>query len=354
MTKPTYKNIHNRFRLNGVHYTFDELSEVGYSYVKEGTAYERTIGEFFLDWAHPSSELTLQTSGSTGKPKKMVFSKQSLVDSALATGNFFNLKVGDRALHCLSSDYIAGRMMLVRAMILGLEIDLVPPEGNPLKHNNKNYEFVAMVPLQVEKALSEIERIGLLIVGGASLATPLKKALAKKKVLSYETYGMTETLTHIAARKIDESDQPFSVLPGVEIESNAQGCLVIRCAHLDQKEIVTNDCVEITSPTHFQLKGRRDNIINSGGIKILPENVEKQLSTLIVNPFFVIGIPDEQLGQKAILLIEGQRGKTLTEAIEQFKMEAYQKPKAIYFLPRFRYTATGKIQRKATLALLNL
>lgn len=219
-TKPTYKNIHNRFLLNGHHYNFDDLFEIAYSYIKEGVAHEQAIGDFIMDWIRPQEYMLLKTSGSTGNPKWIKYHKQAMVNSALATGDFFNVKVGDRALHCLNADYIAGKMMLVRAMILGLEIDLVPPQGNVLRHSTKLYDFVAMVPLQVEQALSDLHRLKTLLIGGSPSSKGLKTQLYTLPTNCYETYGMTETLTHIAARKIESNTKEFTALPEVSLSSD--------------------------------------------------------------------------------------------------------------------------------------
>lgn len=355
-TNPTYKNIHNRFELNGVHYSFEDLFEIAYSFVKEGTPHEQGIGDFLLDWIHPSSEITLKTSGSTGAPKHMTFEKQALVQSALATGDFFGLKVGDRALHCLNTDFIAGKMMLVRAMILGLSLDLTPPEGNVLAHSDKTYDFVAMVPLQVANAFNALDRVKTLIIGGAPMPSSLRQKVQDTHKGAYETYGMTETLTHIAARKIKKGIDVFTVLPSIEVEQDKKECLVIHAPYLSKEPVHTHDIVSLVSAREFHLRGRSDNIINSGGVKLIPEEIEKKLSDIIARPFFVASQPDDTLGEALILLVEGETNtEALTKKIGDLPtLEKYQKPRTIYTLPSFVYTENGKIQRQASRAQLDL
>lgn len=352
---PTFKNVHKRFRLNGNPYRFDDLFEIAYSFIKEGEEHERAIGDFLMDWIKPSPFIELKTSGSTGTPKTITYNKQSMVNSALATGNHFNVTIGDTALHCLNADFIAGKMMLVRAMILGLEIDLVPPQGNVLGHSDKPYDFVAMVPLQVEQSFAALDRVKTLLIGGAPTPSTLKNKLATTKVNCFETYGMTETLTHIASRKLNHSSGVYTPLPGVELSTDKRDCLVIEVPYLSDQKIVTNDLVTLAKNKTFQLHGRIDNVINTGGLKVLPEELEAIISETINDPFFIAGIQDDAYGEKLILVVEGTPNPSLKQKLMQLKTIAkYQRPKAVYFLPEFVRTPNGKIQRQLTLSQLNL
>lgn len=353
--KPTYKNIHNRFLLNGNHYRFDDLFEVAYSFIKEGEEHERAIGDFLMDWIRPNPTITLKTSGSTGVPKKITYKKQAMVNSALATGNHFNVKIGDRALHCLNTDFIAGKMMLVRAMILGLELDLIPPQGNVLAHSNKRYDFAAMVPLQVEHAFQDLNRIKTLLIGGAPSSFQLKERLKEKSTRCFETYGMTETLTHIASRQINGSTSAFLPLPEVRLTTDQRGCLAIQVPYLFDEKIITNDVVELNQDHTFELKGRIDNVINTGGVKIIPEEIESRLSKYIHHPFFVTGIQDNVLGQRVVLVVEGEESpNAFDESVKKGGLSKYEQPKEIYTLAAFSRTPNGKIQRAETLAQLDL
>jgi O-succinylbenzoic acid--CoA ligase len=348
MKKVSYKNIHNFFKFNGVHFNRKGLCTAAYYLIKEGDEFEKAIGDFLLDWFDNNPYIDLQTSGTTGAPKIIRKSKQALVNSALATGDFFELSPGDKALCCLPTQYIAGKMMLVRSFILGLEIDYVLPSSNPLLNNDKQYDFVAMVPLQVQNSLKELRHVKKLIVGGAKMSSSLEKSLSKVKTNVYETYGMTETITHIAAKKIGE--KAFSILPNVEIYKNENNCLVVYAPKVADEPIVTNDLVELINDHQFVFLGRIDNIVNSGGIKLIPEQIEEKLADVIPSRFFVGGIPDAVLGEKLVLLIEGEK-LSLEDSIFNV-LDKYEKPKEVFYVSKFTETESGKIRRKEILASL--
>tara|TARA_B110000881_G_scaffold188802_1_gene178990 strand:- start:1604 stop:2473 length:870 start_codon:yes stop_codon:yes gene_type:complete len=284
----------------------------------------------------------------------MRYAKQAMVNSALATGDHFGVQIGDRALHCLSADFIAGKMMLVRAMILGLELDIVSPNGNVLDENPSVYDFAAMVPIQVVNAMSQINQVKKLLIGGAAPSTTLLQQLQSKETNSFVTYGMTETLTHIASRSVKSKDTVFNVLPGVQITQDARQCLNIEVPYLTKDTVVTNDLVTIISDTSFTLLGRIDHVINSGGVKVIPEAVEEKISSLIACPFFITSFADEQLGQKVVLVLEQKEdAQNIIELIKEKKiLSTYELPKKVFFLDAFEYTENGKLKRKATAAKL--
>lgn len=348
MRKVTYRNIHNFFKFNGVHFDSNGLRIAAYYLIKEGNEYEKSIGDFLLDWFDDNPYIDLQTSGTTGTPKIIRKNKQALVNSALATGDFFKLKPGDTALCCLPVQFIAGKMMLVRSFILGLEIDFVAPNSNPLENVNKKYDFVAMVPLQVQNSLNELHKVKKLIIGGAKMANSLENKLLNVSTKVYETYGMTETITHIAAKKIGE--RVFSILPNVSISQNENDCLVIDAPQLSDERLITNDLVELINDHQFVLLGRIDNVVNSGGVKLIPEKIEEKLADAIAARFFVGGIPDADLGEKLVLVIEGEK-QVLDDSIFTV-LDKYEKPKAVFFVPEFEITESGKIKRKAILKAL--
>lgn len=352
--KPSYRNVHNRFKLNGNNYSFNDLFEVAYSFIKEGKPHEKVIGDFLMDWIDPKEEIILKTSGSTGTPKQMIYAKQAMVNSALATGDHFGVQIGDRALHCLSADFIAGKMMLVRAMILGLELDIVSPNGNVLDGNATVYDFAAMVPIQAVNAMSQINQVKTLLIGGAATSATLLQQLQSKETNSFVTYGMTETLTHIASRSVKSNDTVFNVLPGVQITQDVRHCLNIEVPHLTEDIIVTNDLVNIVSDTSFTLLGRVDHVINSAGVKVIPETVEDKISSLITCPFFITSIADEQLGQKVVLVLEQKEDiQNILILIKEKKiLSTYELPKNVFFLVSFEYTENGKLKREATAAKL--
>ncbi len=355
----TYRDIHPAFKLNGFSYSKEELKEVAYSLIKEGLIFEREVGNFLQDWLSDSDSIEVSTSGSTGVPKSIFLKKQKMHNSALATGQFFGLAPEHTALLCLSPKYIAGKMMLVRGMVLGLEIDFVEPSSEPLLALQKNYDFAAMVPLQLEHSLAQLEQLKTLIVGGAPVSLLLRSRLGATRCQVFETYGMTETLTHVAVRQLNgQKGIPtslfFNALPDIHFSIDTRNCLVINAPRLADKPIITNDVVELKSDTKFEWLGRFDNIINSGGIKLHPEKIEDMLASILNTNFFVHGFPDEKLGQKLVLIIEGQGNPELIMA-KLGAMPSITKiglPKDIFFVQKFSQTANGKIRRKKIVASL--
>lgn len=358
MKRQTWHEVHPAFKLNGIHYTREDLNEVGYSLIKEGVEYEQSIGDFLLDWLSESPIIEVNTSGSTGEPKTIRLKKEHMVNSALATGTYFGLEPGQTALHCLPSRFIAGKMMLVRAMVLGLEMDYLEPSSRPLLHTDKKYDFCAMVPLQATHSYEKLHLINTLIVGGAPITNKLKALLQDHPTKVYETYGMTETVTHIAVKKVNGPDKSdyFKTLPDVKISKDERGCLVIDAPKVADAPVVTNDVVALVSDTEFEWLGRFDNIINSGGVKLVPEQIEAKLANIFENRFFVAGIPDEELGQRLILVMEGDGdADQIRGAIEASKdLEKFEKPKEVYFIKAFLETDTQKILRKENLERLSL
>lgn len=345
---PNYKAIHNKFRLNGSHYTFNKLKDVAYSYIKEGKPYEKHIGEFLLQWTDSSKTVTVKTSGSTGKPKTIKLYKQAMVHSAIATGDYFNLKPSNSALLCLPATYIAGKMMIVRAIILGLQLDLVEPSSRPLELVKRKYQFAAMVPMQLRNSLGKLSKIKTLIVGGAKVSGDLKNKIQNCSTVIYATYGMTETITHIAVKKLNrQSSSKFEVLPNVQITQDERDCLVINVPYISKAPIITNDVVNIHSNASFELLGRFDNVINSGGIKIHPEQLETKLTPFINTDFFIASRENETLGEEVILVIEGQEQKLLNDVFKSF--DKHEIPKEVFFLKTFKRTVSGKINRTKTL-----
>lgn len=348
MNKIAYTNVHNKFKLNGYHLDKYDLCRVAYSFIKEGKDFEKPVGDFILDWFDSKHYLEIKTSGTTGEPKIIKVQKQAMVNSALATGDFFELQPGNTILNCLPVKYIAGKMMFVRAFILGLEMDFVAPSSNPMKRNKNNYDFVAMVPLQAENSIAQLNQIKKLIVGGAKVNDTLEKKLAKSKCTVFETYSMTETVTHIAAKKIGQ--KAFTVFPNITISQDDRNCLVISAPDLDVENIATNDIVELVARNQFIWLGRQDNVINSGGIKLIPEQIEAKLSEKLTSRFFVAGIPDEKLGEKLLLFIEGAPFELDASIFDS--LDKYEKPKEIKFIPHFAETETGKIKRNEVVSSL--
>ncbi|MEL6976647.1 MAG: O-succinylbenzoic acid--CoA ligase, partial [Bacteroidota bacterium] len=173
---------------------------------------------------------------------------------------------------------------------------------------------------------------------------------------AFETYGMTETITHIAFRSLNgQTEKVFQTLPQVTVSADARGCLVINAPRISSELIVTNDLVELVSENQFKWLGRIDSVINSGGVKIIPEKVESTLANHLTQRFFITGVPDPTLGQKVVLVVEGaalsdKQSEHLKSSFQ--KLEKFERPKDIVFVPKFLETGTGKVQRSQTLDLI--
>jgi len=361
MSKPKYK-IHHSFKLNGTNYDRSQLRKVAYSFIKEGLPFEERVGNFLLDWLNDDySDIKVRTSGSTGSPKPIFIDKQRMVNSAIATGKHFKLDEGTKALMCLPAKHIGGMMMLIRAMTLGWHLDIIKPASNPLDNVYKTYDFCAMTPFQLDNSLNRLHLIKKLIVGGGHISENLKMMVQGIPTKVYETFGMTETVSHIAARKINNRKSgkletgPFKALPKVSVSADEHNRLIIKAPQLLDDPILTNDVVEIESYKKFFWKGRFDNVINSGGVKIHPEEVEKKLQKLITQRFFLSGMEDDALGEKVVLFVEMPFSEDLLsdlkEAIDNLKgLGKYEKPKKIYFVEKFEETANGKVSRERTIS----
>ena len=354
----TYKHIHKSLKINNLNYSDKQslllLSQI---YLDDKQPFLQKIGDFLLHWLDDSDIIEITTSGTTGTPKKILVKKQFMVNSSLSTGEFLNLKENNTALLALPVDFIAGKMMLVRAIILGLSIDIVKPCSSPLANIDKNYDFIALTPMQAIHSIEYLHKVRKIILGGAPISLELEEKLQKIPTEIYATYGMTETVSHIAMRKISEKNTKpiYKAMPNVSFSQDKRNCLVINCEKVSDTQIITNDYVSLISSTEFEWKGRYDNIINSGGIKIFPENIEHQLSKYIEDPFFIWHEYDDILGQKAVLIIESAKEKyfDLLEKLTKNKnFKKYEIPKKIYFLENFSYTENGKIQRAESIKLL--
>lgn len=344
---------------NGKRYTFDEL--------KTGVAESSSAIRFCNAWLNGHADFILQTSGSTGSQKKIAATREQLKVSARITAAYLKLEPEQTALVCLDVSFVAGLMMLVRAMEVGMNIIVTHPEANPLQSLDPaiNIDFAAFVPYQIEAILKSPQREKLdaitnVIIGGAPLSEQIKVDLQSFTNNVYATYGMTETLTHIALQKINGDDKTFQVLPGFDVGTDERGCLTVKANHLGNEVIITNDLVELISKNQFRWLGRIDGVINSGGVKIIPEKVEAVVATIfnklnLPNRFFIAGLPNAQLGEAVTLVVEGMLTKEQTELLVHTlskTLSRYENPKAIYCLEKFVYTNSGKINRPETILLV--
>ena len=315
-----------------------------------------------------NGRIEVKTSGSTGTPKTLFFTRAQMRASALATGQFFGMGEDTRALLCLPLEYIAGKMMLVRAMTLGWQLQGVEPSIQLDLNQQDQYDFAAMIPMQLEENLESLGGIENLIVGGAAVNHRLQKKIESLPTKIYATYGMTETITHIAVKPLNRSareesnggprflaEEVYTGLPGVTFSKDERGCLVINCPRISSNSIVTNDLVDRVTENSFQLKGRIDNIINSGGVKLIPESIEQAYSECLSQRFFAAGLPDAKLGEKMIFVVEGKPDKELLHRLKVFqaasegRIKRHEIPKDVIFLSKFEETDSGKVNRRKNL-----
>lgn len=304
--------------------------------------------DFLEEWHNKLPYIIANTSGSTGIPKQIKLLKSDLIKSAMATCRFFNIDNNSTLVSPLSSKYIAGKMMIVRAIVSGAKLWIETPSNKPLTNIYGTIDLLPVVPSQVEWLInnhSDTTCIRNLIVGGGNLSKKYEDSLINLGINAYATYGMTETCSHIALRNIP--NQIYETLPGITISNDSRNCLVINAPQFSFNEIITNDIVEVIDNRHFKWVGRYDNIINSGGIKISPEKIEKQLSSFISYPFFIIGEPDDKWGESISLYIEGDNvDKTEIYNKAKLVLDNYCVPKKIKCVSKFEKTESGKILRR--------
>ena len=332
-----------------------------------------TLEDFLSEWNNDSDRVLVHTSGSTGKPKPMMVEKKRMLNSARITCDFLGLKPGDSALLCMSLDYIAGKMVVVRSIERHLHLISVSPSGHPLKDVDEEITFAAMVPMQVYNTLQvpeereRLSRIRHLIIGGGAIDAALEQELQSLPgdIAIWSTYGMTETLSHIALRRIngDEASEWYQPFDSVRISQTEEGCLVIDAPQICAETLVTNDIVEIepyiynkVEKLRFRIKGRKDNVICSGGIKIQIEEVETLLKPHLEKPFMLAKKKDEKFGEIAVLLSEDEDIKRVEATVRRLLSDESEKSsdhkKYKYWIPKeFRYvehlplTETGKPKR---------
>ena len=315
-----------------------------------------SLEEFLSEWNNDSPFVHVQTSGSTGAPKPMLAEKRRMLASARITNDFLGLREGDAALLCMSLDYIAGKMMVVRSIERGLKLITVEPSGHPLNHSQLatddcQIDFAAMVPLQVYNTLQVPEerkrllQIRHLIIGGGAIDEALGAELKNFPNAVWSTYGMTETLSHIALRRLSgpEASDWYIPFPSVKVSLSEDGCLVIDAPEVCPERLVTNDIAEI-SPQGFRILGRKDNVICSGGIKIQIEEVESRLRPFFRVPYLISKRPDPKFGEVSVLLTEGSidEARQICERI----LPKYYLPRHYLHVDRIPLTETGKPARQ--------
>ncbi len=320
--------------------------------------FEKEIFEFALSWLNEKQNVFfVKTSGSTGIPKEIALERKHMEASAQATGSYLNLQPGQSCLLVLPASFIAGKMMIVRALELGLDFYFEPPKIDVLSQIQGNYDFVALIPPQILHVLKlneweKLNQFSKIIVGGAALNDGYNELFQQLEASVFSTYGMTETITHVAMRPLNGllKSNFFHCLPGITVSLNQEKCLVIHSDRLPQKTIETNDLANILSDNSFEILGRTDHVINSGGLKISPESWEEKIKAYLPFEILLSYVDDEFLGQKLVLLVEAPSDSRTTETIRALidqHFSAKYSPKHMLYLPQLFRTPNGKPDRKA-------
>lgn len=318
-----------------------------------------TLDEFVSDWQSDSPTLLVHTSGSTGKPKPMLVEKRRMEASARITCGFLGLRAGDTALLCMPLDFIAGKMVVVRSLVWGLRLMAVEPSGHPLKGLTESPTFAAMVPMQVYNSLKvEEERrllrdIKHLIIGGGAVNSDMAEELRGFPNAVWSTYGMTETLSHIALRRLSgaEASEWYEPFDAVGVTTNADGCLVIDAPAVCAQPLVTNDIAEIAPDgRRFRIRGRRDNVVCSGGLKLQIEEMEARLQPHLNVPYMISKRPDDKFGEAVVLLAVTDDMESVCEVCRKH-MPRYEQPRYFLAVSELPMTPTGKPARAEAMKL---
>lgn len=350
-------------------YRSKKLSLFKVRYLTSDSGLVQKVENFIADWTDSGSHIETRTSGSTGTPKVIRLEKSKMRCSAEMTGAYFGFGSGQKILLCLSPDSIGGKMLIVRAIIHEMELVVSNLGRNPMEKIDFRVDFAAMVPMQIQTIIAEnpgkLNLIRNLLIGGASVSPQLEAQLAPFETNAFESFGMTETMSHIAVKKLNKASfleegpermAPFQALKGIRFSTEDEK-LIIHAPGLGLPRLETTDVVELVGENAFYWKGRADFAINSGGIKFHPELIEKKLAGIIDTRFFITGEKDPLLGEKMVLVLEGSENDFHPQAILKAikpKLSRYEVPKKIYFVAAFPETASGKVNRLQTRKMLNL
>ena len=342
-----------RLLLQGMEYTAGDISRLVAEGAENCPPALWDLYIFLEKWFDASPVITVHTSGSTGTPKELVVRKDRMMQSARLTCEFLNLQAGDTALLCMNLRYIGAMMVVVRSLVAGLNLIVRPASGHPLSDIEEPLRFAAMVPLQVYNTLrvpeekERLEQTDILIIGGGAVDDTLEAEISALPTAVYSTYGMTETLSHIALRRLngETASKHYYPFPSVELSLSAESTLVIKAPLICGEVLQTNDIACLYPDGSFTIAGRKDNVINSGGIKIQAEEMEKRLRPFIPVPFVVTSVPDPRLGQALTLLIAGQVDVRELESKLQMVLDAYHRPRHIFMTESIPQTENGKTDR---------
>lgn len=323
----------------------------------DDTSRKEEVTSFIKSWGNDEKVIAIHTSGSTGKPKNIELAKEKMQISARKTLEYFKIEKGSSALLCLSLETIAGKMMLVRSLIGGLKLHVVTVSTNPILALKNPIDFVALVPMQLEAAVDtaveKLKSIKTILVGGASVSEELIQKLKDKKITVFQSYGMTETISHVAIRKIGfETEEYYQALPGITFSSDDQR-LIIDYPEVLSEKLRTNDCVNLIDSKHFQYLNRYDFIINTGGIKVNPEEIELKLKPLLKQAFFIWFMKDVHLGQKIVLVVQEKVNLMLKKKDFTHYLNKHEIPKNYCQVKDFVLSKSQKIDRIKTMQTID-
>lgn len=328
--------------------------------VKQAASTE--VYQFIAEYLSDEPAVVAHTSGSTGEPKEIHLKKADMEASAKLTNDFFGLNSDSLFYLSLSPRYIAGKMMIVRALQCGASICEEKPSNTPLANYDgcRRISLAAFVPSQIQYLLNNPEKLALIdamIIGGGVLAPRLEHWLAEYGANAFTTYGMTETCSHVALAPASKIAMPFKALGDITFSVDNRNCLVIDAPHLSEKRFVTNDVVDLIDNKNFIWRGRFDNVINTGGIKIFPEEIEQKITPLIPTiRFFITSQPSEKWGEEPVIAFEYKSlpdgvkkcGDVQPALIEKMRevLPAHAIPRKYIAVNHFTETKTNKIIRK--------
>ena len=352
--------------LNGKKLKFENLSQV--SDLTGSTPFEREVIEFVRQWQSGTKNFKIKTSGSTGKAKSVLLERDKMILSAGITVKTLDLKPGMTALLCLHPQYIAGKMMIVRVLELDMDLIAITPSSNPFKELSldQQIDFAAFVPMQMSQMFEagdadRLNKMHTIIAGGAPVSLKLEEKIQQLSAPVYQTYGMTETCSHVALKRLNGKQKSdfYQAVGDAVFGQDHRNCLTIRGAITDGKELITNDIVKLKSESEFLWVGRYDHVINSGGYKISPESAETEIERIfsdegIQHRFFLTGLPDEKFGQALALVVENMPDHTRLLPLLKSKLSEYDVPKSVSNVNEFDITPTGKINRSLTLKKLRI
>lgn len=370
MSAPDSALLPDSLLLNGREFRYSDIQQYPANSPTDLNGYEARVLDFCRQWLNGTQEVGLRTSGSTGQPQLVTMTRRQLEASARRTGDYFDLGPGERMLVCLNCEFVGGLMMLIRGLERRMHLTIVEPQADPLAlvPPTAEFDFASFVPLQLRAVLAaghaaRLNRMKAILVGGAAVEKSLEQQLQPLQVPVYLTYGMTETASHIALRRLN-GPQPtpyYQVLPGIHVGQDQRGCLTVRADVTQDQLITTNDQVKLLDAHTFAWLGRADFVINTGGVKVQAEKVEQVLEVALAElnlsrRAFVAGRPDKRLGEQVTAFLEGPallaaQLQQLQELLRQ-RLDKYEQPREFIAVPEFRTTASGKLDRSSTLRTL--